>query len=74
MVPEGVQRGAGSNFFRVKGVGAQLLISIETFRTCEFPGPAPLNRLKLTCGLLITTTYYRSILVSLGPMEKSISL
>ena len=63
----------GAIFFQGKGGGGQILISIETFRTCEFPGPAPLDTRKLTLDLLITTNYNERILVSLGPMEKSIS-
>ena len=37
--------GGGSNFFQGGGGGVQMLISIETHRTCDFPGgsrPSPL--------------------------------
>ena len=44
--PEGVQLstgggggGGGSNFFQ--GAGVQMLISIETHITCDFPGGGP---------------------------------
>ena len=37
--PEGVQHfPGGSNFFSVGGGGVQMLISIVTHITCEFPG------------------------------------
>ena len=43
--PEGVQHfPRGSNFFQWVGGGVQMLISIETHITCDFPGgPDPLS-------------------------------